>query len=297
MVTATHALALAVATATVLTAGACQKLVGIHDYRRDAGTATGGSGGRGGAAGRGGASGVDGTAGRDGSAFDSGSAGASPDAQDSDARSDGGRSWTAGDAGPGLKACPSPTTYWTGIAYRLSSGPHSANNGQGECGFPNAALPAAMAYAAVDHTLFNSMPSCGACLHVEHASDPSAFADVAVIDAIGDITASGGRSFAVDDAVHDLLMPTGDNPPIKAWVVPCRDPQTIKLTFQSPGGVPAIKVFDTRLPVTAVEIKTGTSARLSPPGRRGRAPCGRRQPEHRPVPGPPSGSPTRSATS
>ena len=174
MVSATHALAVAVGMAAVLTAGACQKFVGIHDYRRDAGSASGGSGGRGGAAGPGGASGVDGTAGRGGSGFDSGPPDVSMDAQGSDARSDGSQlldGRDAGDAGPGLKACPSPTTYWTGIAYRLSSGPHSAGNGQGECGFPNAELPSGMAYAAVDHTLFNSMPTCGACLHVEHVSD------------------------------------------------------------------------------------------------------------------------------
>jgi hypothetical protein len=249
--------ALAVALATVLTVGACQNLVGIHDYRRDAGTA---SGGRGGAAGSGDASGGDGVAGRGGSGFDSGPAGASPDAQDADARFEGGQLSDGGDAGPALKGCPSPTTYWTGIAYRLSSGPHSAGNSQGECGFPNSELPSGMAYAAVDHTLFNTMPSCGACLHVEHASDPSAFAEVEVIDASGNVTAWGDHIFALDDAVHDQLMPNGDNPRIKAWLVPCGAAQTIKLVFQSPGGIPAISVFGTRLPLAVVEMKTGASS-------------------------------------
>ena len=253
--TATNALALALVTATVLASGACQKLVGIHDYRRDAGTASG----RGGAE-QGGASGVDGTAGRGGSGFDSGPADVSPDAQDPDARFDGSQLLDGGDAGPGLKACPAPTTYWTGIAYRLSSGPHSAGNSQGECGFPNSELPSGMAYAAVDHTLYNSMPSCGACLHIEHASDPSAFAEVEVIDASGEVTASGDHTFALDDAVHDQLMPSGDNPRIKAWLVPCEAVQTIKLVFQTPGGIPAISVLGTRLPLVSVEMKTGATA-------------------------------------
>ncbi len=116
-----------------------------------------------------------------------------------------------------------------------------------------------MAYAAVDHTLFNSMPTCGTCLHVEHVSDPSAFAEVQVIDASGNVTASGDHTFSLDDAVHDQLMPSGDNPHINAWVVPCGAVQTIKLVFQSPGGIPAISVFGTRLALASVEMKTGAT--------------------------------------
>ena len=153
--------------------------------------------------------------------------------------------------GPALKRCPAPTTAWTGTAFKLSAGPHSA-----------AELPSGMAYAAVDPMLFNTMPSCGACLHVEHANDPSASAEVQVIDSIVHAAASGDHTFAVDQSVHRQLTSTGDNPPIRAWVVPCRDVATIKLVFQSPGGIPAIRVFGMRLPVTAVELKTGSGVHL-----------------------------------
>ncbi len=224
----------ALATASVLASMACQKVVGIHDYRPRADAA--GSGGPGGGAGAP-APGTGG-GGQDGGHGDGQGAG-----------QDGGV--------PEAKQCPASTTYWTGTAYRLSAGPHSQGSGQGECGFPNAELPATGYYAAVDATLFNSMPTCGACLHVENASDPTAAAEVEIIDAIGATVVAGDHAFAVDDAVHDLLMPNGSNPRIKAWVVPCGAARTIKLRFQTTGGVPAIYVFETRLPVESVQFKTG----------------------------------------
>ena len=270
---------IAVAGVFLLAAGACQKLVGISDYRRDGGTGgRGGAGGNqagrgGGTGGTGGLGGADADADADADVAD----GAGTDREPADAAQDAGAPDAATDGadgpvvdgpvvdgpvvdGPGLKRCPARATDWTGTAFKLSAGPHSAGSGQGQCGFPNAELPSGMAYAAVDPMLFNTMPSCGACLHVEHANDPSSSAEVQVIDAILHTAASGDHTFAVDEAVHRQLMPTGDNPPIRAWVVPCRDVATIKLVFQSPGGIPAIRVFGMRLPVTAVEFKTGAGA-------------------------------------
>jgi hypothetical protein len=277
-------LACVAASALWLAAGACGKVLGIHDsHLRDAaagspgdGAAGDGGAGRGdagGVTGAGGASGAGGLMGGAGAAAGTGGAGGAAgtgvDAHPSDDTrtdvKDAGDEAVVKDAAAEAPPTCKPNPPTPVVAFQLASGPNNGDTTTGACEYPNDFLPrdkpgAHHYYVAASSELF-ALGLCGACLVVENTQ--GAF-EVQVID-----STTLSKTINVDSAVFQGLG--GNNPTVKVHVAPCDYGGTIQAAFRGQDDAAVILYnFSTRPKKVEISSPDGTPPyRLMTPPQQG----------------------------